>query len=243
VTELRELVRADPEDRAVRNLLFATYLGVEQYAAAEDLVNSVLKINPHDVDALIERSQIYLGRGALKEAEVDLNQALHFKPDATEGHFTLALVFQRRKLRASARQEMHEALRLDPGLLPARLMLAREFIRSNEARAAFSLLEETPDSQKLSVPIVVERNWAYLALGRDHDALLSVNKLLPIVHIPDVILQIAILKFNQRDFEGARGQAEQLLRADPTTCPPRGSWSKPTPRRGKQRKAYPASER
>ena len=48
---------------------------------AERVLTAALKKNGLDVDALLQRSRIYLASGKLAEAQTDLNQVLHFRND------------------------------------------------------------------------------------------------------------------------------------------------------------------
>ena len=219
INELRTIVKADPEDRKVRNLLFAIYADAHRYGEAEAMVAAALSRNKRDIDALLLRSQLSLMRGGiLTEAEADLKQVLHYKPDSIEAHLTLAAVYYRQKQRASGRQELLEALRLDPTLLPARVRLARDFTVSGEAPAALAVLDEAPAVQKRALAFVIERNWALVASGREKEAADGVAQILP-TQAPEAILQSGLLKLSRRDYPGARDDAEQLLRRDPESVP------------------------
>ena len=80
------------------------------------------------MDALLQRSCIYLSSQKYAEAEADLNQVLHFRKESAEAHFLLSKVQLGRGKTAMEHQELGEALRLDPTYLAARVDLAKSLI-------------------------------------------------------------------------------------------------------------------
>ena len=79
VAEFEKLLAADPTNRDLRTELITAYLALNRVGDAEKVLTAALKKNGRDVDALLQRSRIYLGSGKLAEAHADLNQVLHFR--------------------------------------------------------------------------------------------------------------------------------------------------------------------
>jgi Tfp pilus assembly protein PilF len=101
----------------------------------------------------------------LTEADADLKQVLHFRPDSAEAHFAMAGVFRAEALPKLEKEELNTALRLKPDLLGARLALARNLLRANQAKLALEILDKAPEAQQNVAGLVIERNWALLAAG------------------------------------------------------------------------------
>src|SRR5439155_22753540 len=147
--------------------------------------------------------------------ENDLQQVLHFLPDSPEAHFALARVRGLKGDFRSHRQELAEAVRLNPELLPARLAMARSFIAGSDAKSALQVLDETPRSQKTAVDVIVERNWAMLLTGNSRAARPYIDAILKAARVPEAVLQDAVIKLAERDYTGARRDAEEVLQKDP----------------------------
>ena len=60
IAHLEKMFAANPSNRVVRSALVAGYLTANRQPVAETILNDALKKNPSDVEALLQRSQIYL---------------------------------------------------------------------------------------------------------------------------------------------------------------------------------------
>jgi tetratricopeptide (TPR) repeat protein len=178
-------------------------------------LTAALKKNGLDVDALLQRSRIYLGSGKHAEAQKDLNQVLHFRNDSAEAHYLLSKVGQAREDTAFQKQELGQVLRVDPKNLAARVELARLLLANRGSQSALQLLDEAPPDQKGTIPVVVQRNWALLALGQTAEARKGIDQALSAGKVPEALLQDAALKLEQKDYAGARASAEGALTQSP----------------------------
>ncbi|HEV2473537.1 MAG TPA: tetratricopeptide repeat protein, partial [Chthonomonadales bacterium] len=215
VAEFEKLVKADPEDRAVRTDLVSVYLSMNRIGDAVRVLTAALKKNELDTDALLQRSRIYLSSQKYAEAEADLNQVLHFRSQSAEAHYLLSKVEFGRGRTGVQHQELAEALRLDPSYLPARVDLARALISTGGAQSALEVVNQAPEEQRNAIALLVQRNWALLALGQIAEARKAVDELLAGGKIPDALLQDGILKLNQKDYASSRALAEEVLKQNP----------------------------
>src|ERR1035441_116585 len=158
VAEFEKLLKSDPEDRALRTDLVKAYLALNRVSDAERVLTAALKKNGLDTDAMLQRSRIYIASGKYSEAQTDLNQVLHYRSNSPEAHYLLSQVRRGRGEGALRQQELAEALRLDPGFLTGRLELARALTASGGAQSTLKLLDETPQDQKGTVGVVLQRN-------------------------------------------------------------------------------------
>jgi tetratricopeptide (TPR) repeat protein len=215
IAEFEKLADADPSDRDLRTALVRAYLSMNRVGDAEKVLTVALKKNGRDIDAMLQRSRIYLASRKYAEAQADLNEVLHFRNNSAEAHYLLSKVKQGQGLTALQQQELGEALRLDPSLLAVRLELARTLIVNRGAQSALKLLDEAPQDQRETVPAVVARNWAFLALGQAVEARKGIDQVLSAGQVPEALLQDSALKLAQKDHAGARAAAEKTLSQNP----------------------------
>ncbi len=215
LVEFEQLAKSEPNDRGARNRLFAAYMAMGKNQAAQNLVAAALKKNAEDTDALFERAGLSMRNGNAVEAERDLKQVLHFKPDFAEGHVAMATVYKAEGMKGSERQELNEALRINPSMVQARLALARSFTQSNEAKAALDLLNHTPPQQRNMAAVILERNWALLGAGETKELRSILDQTLRVRRLPELVIQDAVLRMQQGDWAGARADAEEVVKSQP----------------------------
>jgi tetratricopeptide (TPR) repeat protein len=97
----------------------------------------------------------------------------------------------------------------------ARVDLADLLIKTSGAQSALQLLDDAPAGQKRSLPVLLKRNWALLALGRFADARQGIETVLAAGSAPEAMLQDAALRVAQKDYSGARAVAEKILSRNP----------------------------
>jgi tetratricopeptide (TPR) repeat protein len=138
-----------------------------------------------------------------------------------EAHSTMSAVHEARGATLRQREELGEALRLAPGLLPVRLNLARLLIASKAPAAALDILDakETYPSQKQTVPYIVQRNWALLALGRREELRKGIDQGLAASRTPDLLVQNALLQSQEKNYVGAKSSLNEALNQNPEYLP------------------------
>jgi tetratricopeptide (TPR) repeat protein len=213
VAEFEALAKEDPADSDARTRLVTAYLAVNRISDAERILTAALKKHSLDTDALLQRSRIYLRGEKYAEAESDLNQVLRTRNDA-EAHELLSKVHQARGEAATRQEELGEALRVDPKFVAARIELAQILV-NQDAVSALNLMDEAPEEQRKTRPVIVQRNWALLALGRQEEARQGIDQALAAGRTPDALLQDAVLKLDRKDYSGTQASAEEVLRQDP----------------------------
>jgi tetratricopeptide (TPR) repeat protein len=100
-------------------------------------------------------------------------------------------------------------------MLAARMALVRGFLVANQPKSAIDLLDQAPGPQKNSLVVASQRIWALLEAGDTKEARSDLDQALRISRSPQLVLQEAVLKLQERDFAGARMDAEEALKADP----------------------------
>jgi len=215
IGEFQKLTREDPSDRSARTRLVKIYLVAGRRRDAEKLLADAIAKNHKDADALLQRSELSMDAGRYQDAQNDINLVLHFVPEAAEPHAVLARLYEIRGETLNQRQELSEALRLNPGLLTVRLELARLLIASKAANTALEVLERAPEAQKHGVPFIIQHNYALLDLGRRDEARQGVAEGLGLARSPDLLLQDASLKMDDKRYASARASLDEILKQNP----------------------------
>lgn len=215
VQEFERLAKQAPDDRAMRTRLVAAYQSVGRLADAQKVLTDALKKNPKDLDALLQRGELFLQAGKFVEAEGDFNNVLHLKPDAPEVHYALAKLYRATGESLRQRQELASALSLNPRLVQVRLELANSLIADKAGQAALDALNQTPEDQQGIVDVIAERNWALLSLNQAAEARKGVDTALAKARTPDLLLQDALLKIRGQRYNEARQALHELLGKNP----------------------------
>jgi len=215
VRELERLAKEDPEDRLARTRLLALYLSLNRTAEAQQVLNEALKKNAKDLDALLQRGEIFLAAGKYEQAEADLNRVVILKPDSAEVQYVLAQLYRARGLDFRYKQGLAKALELNPSLSSVRLEYARSLLAGNQAQAALDVLNGAPRSESQSIPLLVERNWALWALGDMAAMRKGIDQALAVGRSADLLIQDGLWKLRAGDPARARASIEEALKIDP----------------------------
>jgi tetratricopeptide (TPR) repeat protein len=213
IRELAGLVKTDPTNRSARTQLVAAYLASGRAPEAMVFLTSALKNNHRDVEALVQRSEIYLERSNPKAALADLTAVVSLRADDARVHYLLSRVYEVQSQDSLRRQELSEALRRDPSLLAVRVELADTFIRAPEL--ALTVLNAAPKEQAHLLPMIVMRNWALIELGDVDSARRGIAEGFAQSNLPELMLQDAVLKLRLHQTKNGRLVLEEILGENP----------------------------
>ena len=215
VREFERLAKESPDDRTARTQLVAVYRSVNRVPDAEKILNQALKRNAKDLDALLQRGEMFLVAGKYDSAEADLNQVLHLQPGSAEVHYILAKLYQARGSEPRYKQELAKALEFSPYLLTVRLEFVRSLLASNNAQAALDVLNGAPAAQRDAIPVLVERNWALWSLGDMAGMRKGIDQGIAHARSADLLIQDGLWKLRAGDPARARVAIEEALKIDP----------------------------
>ena len=214
VAEFEKLYK-DSKDRSARSRLVAAYVATGKIPEAEKVLASALDKNPKDTEALLQRAEISIRQRKYQAAEKDLTTTLQFQPDLAIGHYMMSKVQLGLGRPYNQRQELGQALRLNPNLLQVRVEMAQMLIGQKDAKGALDLLDRAPAQQKNTLAILVQRNWALLALGQRDEAEKNVDAALAKVRAPDLLTQKAILDLQSKKNADGRALLGEILKRNP----------------------------
>jgi tetratricopeptide (TPR) repeat protein len=215
IRKFENLAKEDPEDRQARVRLIAAYRTAEREADAEKVLDQALKKNPKDADALLQRGEMFIVSAKYDRAEMDLNQVLRLRPDSAEVHYVLAKLHQARGESRIYREELLKALQLDPTLLAVRVEAIQDLLASNNAKAAMSLLNETPSFEKDLSEVLAQRNWVLWALGDMGEMRKGIDRGLLLGRTPEFLVQDGAWNLHAGKFAAARASLEEALKINP----------------------------
>lgn len=216
VRELERLAKQDPSDRTTRTWLVSAYQLAGRTNDSFRVIGEALHKNPKDIDALVQRSQLWAAAGKYEDAEKDLNAMLRLQPDSARVHYFVAKLDQALRKDRSVRQELSKAVQLDPLLLSARLDLAQVLITDKDPNGALDLLNAAPESQKSLTPVMVQRNWAFWAMGDMAKMRQGIDAGLALDRSTDLLLQDGMCKLRSGNASEARRSLEEALKISPT---------------------------
>ncbi len=215
IQELERLVRQFKDDRQARSALVAAYAVSGRTGDAFRVLDETLKKNHNDLDALLQRGELYLKAARYTDAEMDLNRVLNLKPDSADAHYALARLHEARGAGELQRKELIESLTLNPLALQVRLDLVRALIRDQGAQAAIDVLDHTPQAQKSSLAYIEARNWALIRSGNAAELRRGLDSGLAVSRTPVLLVQDAFLKLSAKDYNAARQSAGEAFEKDP----------------------------
>lgn len=214
IAEYQRMFAASPKDREVRTRLIAVLYASNRPQEADKILSDAIKKNPKDLDALLQRSRMYIDSRRFADARRDLQEVQHNQNSGTV-QYLLSRVDAAEGKELARRDHLNEAVRLQPNFLAARLELAGLLIHSNGAKSALSTLDQAPKDQQNLPQTIAMRNWALIASGDTAAAKKSVEAAIARVRTPDLLLQAALFKLEDKQFEEARKLVREGLAQSP----------------------------
>lgn len=213
--EMERAARENPDDRQVRGYLLALYQALKRPADIDRVLDTALRRNAKDYDALLKRAEIFSQRGQYDKAENDINAVIKGNPNVPEVHYLRAQLFRQRGMELVYRQELAEALRLRPGMLTVRIELAQDYVNQQDGQAALETLDAAPVSQRSDPRLLVARNWALWTKGDLASMRKGIDEELAKHRSSEFLIQDALWKFRTGNIPAAQAALREALNMDP----------------------------
>ncbi|MFN3650838.1 MAG: tetratricopeptide repeat protein [Armatimonadota bacterium] len=172
--QLKEALKARPNDAQALYELAAAHAQVQQYEQAEENLRRALSLAPKSPLFLTALSRIRRERGDLAEAESLAREAVALQPDAPDALMelsrALAMKLPAEKHRPEAIATLESALTLAPRHPGLRLELAKLHGEAENWPASVTLLEQAIQLTPGETQAYYLLSRAYRALGRTEDS-------------------------------------------------------------------------
>jgi cellulose synthase operon protein C len=152
VAEYSSLYNDHPKDLQVKKNYIQLLILKNRFDEATKLDDELLKLNPHDIEALIYRGQVQIRKNDAGGAVNSLQQALKDDPNNAVAHYQLGLAFDLQHNDSRAESEWREATRMRPDLTDAQVALANIELR----RGDFDALTQTAQQIIATAPFAPE---------------------------------------------------------------------------------------
>jgi tetratricopeptide (TPR) repeat protein len=135
-------VSIDPKFLEAHLKLGTTYMDLQQWDKAEQVLRQALEINPKTPNALFALGDLYLQQKKYFEAEKVLREGLAVENRSWQGHFTLARVYWDKGDLVNAGRQTAITLQLNPKLAEAHLLAGNILLRARKSEDAQFEFEE-----------------------------------------------------------------------------------------------------
>lgn len=134
ITHLEKALKIYPGLYEVELLIGTTYMDMQAWDKAEQVLRHLLEINPEAAPAYFARGELYRRQEKYGDAETAIARGLKLNEKSARGHFTLALIYAETGNAAKAEAEITTAIALEPYLAEAHLV-AGSILLNRGARA------------------------------------------------------------------------------------------------------------
>lgn len=217
--------RAFPKDKAMyRKKTAETLIYSNKKTEASQLLETVLKDNPSDSEALAMRASLRLQTGnreQIQSAISDLQSVIRRMPENPVLRFEIGRAHLAKGDAEQARLQFAEAMRLRPDYVPPRLAMAQLDLTKGDFARAMQGAGEVLDLDPNNLPAKLVRSSALIGMGdkvRARDELRQTLKLAP--GSRDAHFQVAMLDFSEKQYKEAEDGFRRLKNMTPPD--PRG---------------------
>lgn len=221
LTAFKRAHNAAPNDSQPIVAVVRTYLRAGKNNEAIAFIDSVLKDNPHNVDATLIKGQIYLSSGNMQEAQKLFSTVIQSNPKNASAYQQLAIVQQRLNQKEAADKTIQAGLIAIPkgfSLMLTQAGLYEESNRIDDAIKVYEdMLKERPDAE------IVNNNLASLLLDfrKDQASIERAYALAKIVkdsQTPQFLDTFGWASFKVGKFDDAEKALKQAIEKMPDTA-------------------------
>jgi tetratricopeptide (TPR) repeat protein len=215
-TEYRTLNQEHPKDLQVKKTYTEILIHTGRLDEARNLCEEILKADPNDNDALIDRAQLQIRAGEANAAVETLRTVVKNDPNNGLAHYQLGVAWQKMGNLESAENEWREAIRLRPDLTDAQRDLAVLAMRKGDmttleqaSTQIINLRPGVPDGYTLRAVSEINRKQ-YLAAEKD------IRKAIEVAPgSSQGYIQMGYLNLVQKRFKEAEAAYREALDRDP----------------------------
>lgn len=206
--------KADYQKRMIEALMFQG-----KRVEASQLVDSLLKGNPSDLDARAMRAALILQGGKreqLQSAVDELQSIVTKRPNNAVVRYNLGRALLAKQELEQARLQFMEAIRIYPAYLPPRIALAQLYLFRGEYATALKTADEILQIDANSMTARLVRTSALIGAGETKSARAELEKMVAgSGDTRDAIFQLAMLDLRENNMKQAAAGFTRLSRLNP----------------------------
>ena len=216
-TEYREGLRAAPANLELQRRMVEVHLIRGDIPNASLANDAILRKDPSDAIALIDRGRILMALHKAQDALTELQRYNANTPDSPLGHYYLGVALQQSGDSAGAKDQFRRVLVLNPDFAPALYSLAQLQLADEESAQAVDSatscvwLEPSKISNRLLLGTALLKHGSP---AKAREQFLFAQQLDP--KNPSVHLNLALASIAERKFTDAEAELETALRLDPS---------------------------
>ena len=190
----------------------------EDYQAAVEAFDEVLKQEPDSVDTLIGRARSYANLEKTDEAFRDAQRAVELAPDNAEALTVRGTCYFGKNDYPKAIDDFQRAIELDPKLVPARGWLAQTYAANGDIKRAISVLDEAIQLTPDDVQLLIARAKCHAGSGNYQQSLADCDEAVRIApqqadtYFMRAVMRVHQCGLNKDDNTGSKSVGE--IRAD-----------------------------
>jgi len=215
LSEYTQLRRDHSKDPVVAKNYVQLLILKKRLDEASSLDDGILKSEPGDVDALIERGQIQIAEGHPSEAVGTLQMALKNNPDSGMAYYHLGIAFDRLKNPRNAEVAWQEAVRRHPEMAEAHRALILAALHKGDMVELERRATRVIDLQPFSPDGYAMRALSRIRRGQFSQAEPDIQRSISVAPQSAVgYLQLGNLMLARKDYRQAQKSYQQALDRD-----------------------------
>ncbi|HTW58302.1 MAG TPA: tetratricopeptide repeat protein [Terriglobales bacterium] len=219
LTEYASLFNDHPKDPQVKKNYIQLLILKNHLDDAARLNDEILKVNAHDVDALVYKGQIQLRKNDANGAISSLQNALQNDPNNAVAHYQLGLAYEQQHDQARAESEWREAVRIRPDLTDAQRALAALELQRGDVDALLATAQQIITAQPYSADGFLLKGIAEVTRQQYSDAEKDAQQAMQRApQSPAPYVQLGNVQLAQKHFPDAVKFYQQALDKDPSSA-------------------------
>ena len=219
LTEYASLFNDHPKDPQVKKNYIQLLILKNHLDYAARLNDEILKVNAHDVDALVYKGQIQLRKNDANGAISSLQNALQNDPNNAVAHYQLGLAYEQQHDQARAESEWREAVRIRPDLTDAQRALAALELQRGDVDALLATAQQIITAQPYSADGFLLKGIAEVTRQQYSDAEKDAQQAMQRApQSPAPYVQLGNVQLAQKHFPDAVKFYQQALDKDPSSA-------------------------
>jgi tetratricopeptide (TPR) repeat protein len=218
LTEYSSLHNDHPKDLQVKKNYIQLLILKNRLDEATKLDNEILNANAHDVEALVYKAQVQIGKNDPSGAIDSLQSALHDDQDNAVAHYQLGIAFAQQNNQGRAESEWREAVRLRPDLTEAQRLLAALEMRRGDMDAVLQTAQQIMTAQPYSPDGFLLRGMAEINRQQYSEAQRDAQEAMKRApQSPAPYIQMGNVHLAQKQYADAVNFYQQALDKDPSS--------------------------